>query len=232
MKESVMSRIPMDLQKKIDVLILLSRNDEVENSDLDFSSTTQKQLMATRESWKHISNSLQEDDLFHLIKGFVIYEQGLKEHGYGLGGSVSPVIILCERYAALRPDHEKELMAWVVKNRTNPYLPFGSIVLNECTSFKERNDALIALEHEKRKKAAIEDALQAERALIKAEKEALNATTNLPNAVRRGDLEAVKALVEKGGDLTVRTDDGKSLFFIAKEHDCSEVTEYLSQMSF
>jgi len=224
-----MDRTPIDLQKKIDALILLSRKDEVENSNLDLSTKTQKMLMATRDTWKYIANSLSGDDLFHLIKGFVIYEQGM--NGYGLGGSVSPVIILCARYAVLCPEYENELMAWVVTNRSNPYLPFGSIVLNECASFKDRNDALMALEHEKRKKTVIEEALQAERAQIKAKKEALNATTNLPNAVRRGDLDGVKALVEKGGDLTIITDDGENLLSIAKENDRSEVAEYLSQMS-
>lgn len=111
-------------KEDVDVLIEMGRTGMSNPTRLDSSKTTIKRLLSYRVLWESIS--LPEDKLKHLIKGIVLYDQSYDKQGFGFAGSVSPGITLCKKYILRFPDKEKELMSWVIDNRVNPYLPYGS----------------------------------------------------------------------------------------------------------
>lgn len=211
----------------VEALIELGKTGVFNHIRLDPSRDTQKKIMATRETWELISNSLLEEELCHLIKGLVLFDKAIAKNSYGLGGSVAPGIILCKRYSLRFPEKDEDLMSWVVDSRVNPYLPFGSMVYNHYKSFREYKEDERLRDTERREREIVESRLQQERKKIKKEKDLVNAKKNLPNAVRRGDIKAVIALVEKGIDVSLLKHNGKSLFEYAEECDNKEIIDYL-----
>ena len=211
----------------VEALIELGKTGKFNQVRLDSSRDTQKKLMATRELWDLISNSLPEEELCHIIKGFVLYDKVLAKNSYGLGGSIAPATILCKRYSLRFSEKEEDLMSGVVDNRVNPYLPFGSMFYNNYKSFREYNKSERLRDAERRKRVIIESRLQQERKKAKKQKDLVDAKKNLPDAVRRGDIKAVIAIVEKGIDLTLLKHNGKPLFEYAEECENIEIINYL-----
>ena len=75
------------------------------------------------DEWRHIAAQYSTSVLSQIIRILVIAERELK----WTGGSVAATIWLFREYQA-RPDSEAErLVAWVLRNRGNMYLPFGMI---------------------------------------------------------------------------------------------------------
>ena len=115
-----------DFKEDVETFIKLGGTGNLNQYKLDASLSTQKRLLGNRELWKSISSTLSEVELCCLIKGLLCYDKYLDKNSYGLGGSVSPAIILCEKYALRFPEKAEGMIAWVMENRTNPYLPYGS----------------------------------------------------------------------------------------------------------
>jgi hypothetical protein len=77
---------------------------------------------------------LAPERLEHLIRGVVRYGQ----LGRPTGGSVSPVIRLFAMYRACAAKADFDLLsAWIVKNRSNPYEPYGSAAYGSARTADE-----------------------------------------------------------------------------------------------
>lgn len=183
-------------------------------------------LMCGNDPWKALARRLSERDLESLIRGLISYG---RLSGRSTGGSVSPVIPLYYAFAERFPKSEPSLTEWIVSNRINDYEPFGSTICNRELSLDDHRRALharvsVAMANEARDRVRQEEEGEAKRI-----QEAKNATTNLRNAVRRGDLAAVKILLEKGADVAAAVSQGESLLVIARENGRTAVAEFLME---
>ena len=163
-----------------------------------------------------LGRQLGEADLRHLIMGLVLFS---KDSGRS-GGSVSPVINLYYVYHERFPGTEPEIADWIVSNRRNGYEPFGTKMHPHARSWEQLMASRRTYEMQKMVRQEFAD--QAAAALRKAK-----ATPKLPEAVRRGDILAVQALVAKGADLHVRDSMGHTLIEIADNNGREKVAEYL-----
>lgn len=171
------------------------------------------------ETWKQLAKSLSEPHLRNLIRGLVLYSRAKNR---SLGGSVSPVIDLYADYVERFPEGEPALTGWVVDNRINPYEPFGTIAHREARSQTE-----FSLLSEKRAKVAQQK--QADDQEARRVRESTKATQRLANAVRRGDLKAIKVLLEKGADPKKALGHPRSLQQLAAENQRLAVLEFLRE---
>lgn len=110
-------------------------------------------LIKNDEYWLEVGGRLNQQELDFLIRG-LIYTGKLS--GQGIGGSVTPVRWLFSLYANKYPKSEGVLCEWIVKNRINPYDPFGTIVFNTSKSLQEHNRRL----EEKRSRAIENERLE------------------------------------------------------------------------
>jgi hypothetical protein len=177
--------------------------------------------------WAELGQVLNHDELKYLIRGIVYFSIA----GGHSGGSVSPVIQLFGVYAERFPLQEPELCQWITENRSNDYEPFGTCdhggacTLAEYHSYQLRKQA----ESDKRVKAELESQKVIKEAKLKREKAA--ATQNLWNAVRRGDVSAVEALLQKGADWRSVVEEKGSLMELAKLTANQSLIELLAQHS-
>lgn len=153
---------------------------------------TWKRLSVGNEPWRELGQQLEREHLHKIIRGLVAYSQA----GGFLGGSVSPVIALYHALVRRFPADEPDVTRWVVNNRVNPWEPFGSMVCNSATTQAGRARSIGALASARAKGAAIEEERQQAATLIRGQR----ATQRLANAVRRGDVKAVEALLLKGAE--------------------------------
>jgi len=124
------------------------------------------------------------------------------------------------------PEDEPALTAWIVDNTENPYEPFGSAVHG-----KSRSQAELLVFHAARARIASKNIdAEEERARIAQVARAARGTMNLYNAVRRGDLQALKALIETGADWRQVVREKGSLVKLAEEKGRSLVIEYLKSI--
>lgn len=170
---------------------------------------------------KYLGENLSEEDLNHLIRALIKYSQlaGPSKSG----GSASPVIPIYSEYVEKFPGSEAELTSWIIRNRINDYDPFGTIVHNDCPSYK------IFLETWKQHKLYLAEQEQ-KRNEEKLARWEIDATEKLPNAVRRGDIKAVKALLEKGGNPKEAMIKVGSLCKLANEHGRDQMQAYLKSV--
>ena len=214
-----MRRIPHEV---VGALIALGRTGAPGVPDcLADEQTAWSCLVRGKEVWLRVAKVLSEDELRHLIHGLVLYSRARER---GIGGSVSPVIGLYLNYIARFPEQEPALTGWVVDNRVNDYEPFGSVYhegARTYAEFLERRECR-QREHEARLLQR-----QQEAARLKQMRDAQKATPNLANAVRRGDLKAVMALLAKGADPAVAIADGGSLVALAEANGRAEVAAFL-----
>jgi hypothetical protein len=138
-----------------------------------------------------ISKALSKTELQKLIRSLVKYS---RVHGPRVsGGSASPVVFLYSRYCDLYPEDEADMTAWIVDNRVNEYEPFGTRTNCDTRSISARLDL-----RDQRRKEVI--AIENEQQETKRLREGKKATENLPYAIRRGDLDAINELLDKGAD--------------------------------
>jgi hypothetical protein len=168
--------------------------------------------------WTRIGRRLEEQRLRFLIMGLVLYSQA---SGW-TGGSVSPVIQLYKEFAERFPGSDLALNQWIVANRRNPYEPFGSLMIGGRT-LREHQANWVEYRRSR------EEELQ-RRELVRLGKVGAVATTKLPNAVRRGDILAVKALIAKGADPKVRDHAGRDLHSIAASEGRTAISEFLREL--
>lgn len=172
------------------------------------------------EPWNDVGERMSQEDLAMIIKGLVLLGLG---RGGSLGGSVSPVIPLVRWYVRRFPENHERLTGWIVDNTKNHNEPWGRSAVHNARSLRDLN-MIEGLERERR--AAIEARL-AEEALLSKVRKAADATPKLANAVRRGDILAVRALLDRGADWTMALPDHGSLVALAHEHKRTAIAELL-----
>jgi hypothetical protein len=214
-------------QETLNDLIELGLTTEAKPEVLKKLLGYQGTLCLSEESWREIIIDFDRIQLDSLIRGLT--KLG-KQYKYGIGGSVSPVSTLFRIFWKLYPAHEPELCHWIVNNSCCSYDPFGAQRQFKAYSFEEflSKDLIETQARNKIVDANIkkEKIKQAEFKVKRVEK----ATYDLIGAVKRGDLNALKGLVLKGGDVLAKTEESLTLLDIAKKHNKSHIHEYLDSL--
>lgn len=149
------------------------------------------------------------DEMLDFVKNLPLDDQiafaksvAMLEHSVGGRGSVTSL----QHLLPVVPDPDRKLLDWVLRNtKSYWYYSHGARSVEEL-------DAIRALIAERRAEGIERD--QRRQVSDKA-RIAAAATKNLPNAVRRGDLKAVRALIAKGADPATSAPDGSSLIAVA-----------------
>ncbi|GKS60523.1 hypothetical protein YTPLAS18_40500 [Nitrospira sp.] len=173
--------------------------------------------------WDALAEVLSVEELENLIRGLVLYSGA---SGW-CRGSVSPVIALYWKFVRRAPRREPRLTGWIVRNRVNEYDPFGTIVHFGAMNLRDFETAW------EWKKAIARQNIAAERERQEADRKraAVRATGRLANAVRRGDIKAVAALLRRGAD-PVAALPGQSLVGFAEAQGRTSVAELLRQRGY
>lgn len=179
-------------------------------------------LMVGDEPWQVWAHSATHEQLRQVIRGLILFCQANGRSG----GSVSPVIPLYREFLDRGPDDEPELTSWIVRNRRNDYEPFGTIIHGDATTLQEFREY-----RARRARVAAEgQARDAERQRKDAAAKAERATARLAAAVRRGDVAAVRALIEAGAEIHKALPPGKSLFDLARENGRDKMVAFLRHL--
>jgi hypothetical protein len=183
-------------------------------------------IFADRSMPTKLSETLSKQELRALIIGLVKLDHA--HRGAVCAGSASPVPALYYRFAERYPDDEPVLTEWIVKNRFNAYDPYGTLV---------RNDALRLEDHRAyfRKRAAEQARInlhreewQQYRRDVRHEMKAIRADRNLPGAISRGDIPAVKSLINNGALLeSVQESSGMSPIQLALKNQRGDMAVFL-----
>jgi len=153
---------------------------------------------------KEYLDSLRDEEIVALIRVLTKLDGELSKLTLG---SVSSVPYLIETLQERNYNEYESVVDWVFKNKTNDYLPFGSLYLSHSKSLK---DYRLNIEEDRLKKEQIK--LEAEIRRIEKQKDYYpKATQDLRNAIRRKDWMAFDALVRKGAEIYTLDDDGKTL---------------------
>ena len=88
-------------------------------------------------------------------------------------------------------------------------------------------DGFHTLQHMNYEIAAANERIDAERQAKDRARIAVKASGNLYNAVRRGDVKAVVALIALGADVESRCSDGKSAIDLAREKGRMDIAQIL-----
>lgn len=136
------------------------------------------------------------------------------ENTVGGLGSVTTL----KRLLPLLGDSELEALDWILGN-TNSYWWYGHGA-SSVAELAEWN----RLNNERRELAL---AKEVERECFARLRKADKATVSLPNAVRRGDINAVRALIARGADSRAASMDGMPLLQYAKVRGLNEIAEVL-----
>ncbi len=159
--------------------------------------------------------SLNTAEQVAMLKAVAAYEDTAGEMGMGS-------VTLLERLASLKSlrhgDPRREAYAWILAN-TNSYWYYGG-GMKSLDGFQD-------WQHTKYEIAAENIRNDAARQAIDSARIAVKASGNLYNAVRRGDVKAVAALIALGGDADGRCPDGKSLIEFAREKGRLDIVEVL-----
>lgn len=152
-------------------------------------------VRVARTEWARHTATMSARELESLIRLLTLAEAELG--GWG-GGSVSSIIWLFRIYSGLDGSDADGLAEWILQQGTdNPYLPYGTQnhgarSLKELAHLREGEMILRRLAREA-------ETLRKEEA---QERRAKKATSNLPAAIRRGDVAALGALVAQGAELS------------------------------
>lgn len=185
-------------------------------------------LMCGHDPWRRLGAELLDETIRKVIMGLVLYSQA----SAWSGGSVSPVIVLYREYLQREPADEPQFTTWIVANRRNDYEPFGTLDHGGARTQSE----LVAYEQRRSNERAERRAQEAERHtqdLVRQKKGAaaklVRATDRLAAAVRRGDLKAVQALLDRGADWRRALPAGQSLLGLARDHGRETVAAFLEE---
>ena len=157
--------------------------------------------------------ALSPSDRVAFVKALSVFE-----HTVGGLGSVTAL----ERVLPLVADEDHALLNWIL-SETRSYWYYS----NGATSYAELQASRTA--HARQRE--VNEAREAERAHEAKARKAEQATANLFNAVRRGDLNAVQALLQKGVDQNFCTPDGVPLMKYAEENDRNAIANVLRHWS-
>ena len=162
--------------------------------------------------WEELGHVLNQNELKYLIRGIIHFSIA----GGHSGGSVSPVIPLFRAFAERFPLHEPELCHWITENRKNDYEPFGTWDHGNARTLAEYRSHQLWKQEDRSERIEAEIDRQKVLKGARLEREKASATQNLWNAVRRGDVNAVEALLAKGADWKSVVNDKGSLFELAQ----------------
>jgi hypothetical protein len=175
-----------------------------------------------------LGNTLAVLDVVHLIKALTLAEQ--QGTSYWLG-SASPVAYL---YEALRKrmDSVDDVADWVFRHRDNSYIPFGSPA--QCRSLAEyrawwlTREADLAEERRARwERNSVQHRLEEQRHMVKLALQPGKKTRALANAIRRGDVAAVEALLAKGANPRAVDSEGRTMRAMADAKGDRRILELL-----
>lgn len=165
----------------------------------------------------YLGEILSEIELKALIRAIVMHS---REAGrFTSGGSTSPINALYCLCCMLYPESEWEMGLWIHENTVNPNYEPGLSPSGQ-----------IAKQKDSRRRQLLEDERQVIAKRGRVERDAKKATLNLPNAIRRGDVKAVKVLVEKEGDIKQAFLEVDSLRPSLKKDTKRIMTEYLDSL--
>jgi hypothetical protein len=140
------------------------------------------------------------------------------EHRVGGLGSVTNLQHLLQ----LVDDPERTLLDWILRNtKSYWYYSHNARSIQELDLTSKRIAERKAARVEKEQTRQIEDKSRI----------AADATRKLYNAVRRGDLKAVRALIERGADVTSCGPDGSPLIAVAMSKGFDAIAEELRHAS-
>lgn len=208
----------------LDRLIEVGKTGDFDRLGLLFTEAEQLRhpsLAPDHETWLATVESLVVEDLIALIKSLTV---GERQFNGWRTGSVSPVIRLFGKLSSHDSSRAEEIAGWVLSHTDNPYLPYGSNN-HGAKSVEEYRKYRLA---SRQKASARADAEEA-RKLEAKERKAQQATHNLFNAVRRGEVKAVVALLDKGADPTTQNPDGVTALDVAVSQGDHRIIELLSK---
>lgn len=208
----------MDIKDIFDGLLKLGRSNNFDKIAVihgagDHAAVCELASRYKRDVIDYVSQ-LSQPDQIAFIKAIATYEDTV-----GAIGSVTSLFYLMP----MVQDYEEVLLDWVLRN-TDSYWWYG----HEAKSLVEYREIC------RRKKEYREESLrlEAEREYAAKARAAERATYNLYNAVRRGDIKAVKALMEKGADAAAaKSPEGISVLKLAKLNKRQDIVEALSEYS-
>lgn len=173
-----------------------------------------------------IGRLLPHKDMDILIRCFVIYQ---KENG-GLG-SPSPVHLLVAKYLEICPEKEYELCGWIIDNRVNGYDPWG-VGQDFGARSKLELEELMAKEYARREHEKRLRKEETQKRISQLKKRRIQDDIDkLHNAVRRGDLLAVQALINSGISWKQTVNKHGSLVELAKDNNREKVALYLIEQN-
>ncbi|MBK7015124.1 MAG: hypothetical protein IPH39_05975 [Sulfuritalea sp.] len=155
------------------------------------------------------ARALAADDLIAFVKAVAMLE-----HSVGGLGSVTNL----RRLLPLVPDRERHLLDWILRN-TNSYWYYAHSA-RSVEEFDRENTRRAARTAERAAKDRLRQ-VQDRKRIAEA------ATRNLYNAVRRGDIKSVQALISKGADVMVLAPDGSPLVSVAKAKGFESIADEL-----
>lgn len=158
-------------------------------------------------------NALRVPEQIAFLKAVAAYEDTA-----GGMGSVTLLETLASLKSLRHGDPLRDAYAWILAN-TNSYWYYGG-GMKSLDGFQD-------WQHTKYEIAAENIRNDAARQAIDSARIAVKASGNLYNAVRRGDVKAVAALIALGGDADGRCPDGKSLIEFAREKGRLDIVEVL-----
>ena len=159
--------------------------------------------------WDRVVGGWKSSEVADLIKGLTYFES-MFDRGFG---SVPPVANLFRIYSSMVDETERDQFAdWILRNTVNDYTPFGTnnYGTRNLKDLQQRQAELLA------QKQAVADSEKA-RFDDSRRRKIIQATEQLPNALRRRDIKAVVALIAKGADPDELGISGQSARAIAFE---------------
>lgn len=179
-----------------------------------------KQMMIQSwQFWYPIAQRLNQDNLEALIKTLTIAESSLD--GWQ-GGSVSAVIWLFNKYSPSDPEKKDKLADWILRHTTNYYVPFSNYGAKSLDEYYRLRAEFMNKKRETQIK-------EEERHQGAVRRRAVSATQNIFASIRRGDIKAVKALIQTGADLTAVNSEGLTPLQWAEKCGKSEIMNILRQ---
>ena len=157
----------------------------------------------------HKVRALPVFDRIAFVKALAVYE-----HTVGGLGSVTAL----ERVLPLIPDEDHCVLDWILST-TLSYGYYGM----DASSYAE----LVAIRSSIERRRKENEAREAERARHAKDRKAQQASERLFGAVRRGDLKALEALLNKGANPGALTPEGVTVMQYAKETGRSQAAEML-----
>src|SRR3989344_3316616 len=201
-----------DLDSLLRDLVSIGRNERFEDlsryPEFQDHASVLRLADVYRDKVLSFAQELPQSDQVAFVKVIAMVEERV-----GSLGSVSNL----PRLLSLVDDPERSLFDWVLRNSTRYYYSKGARSVSGY-------DLACRLEAERQAEGIKRDM---ERQLQDRKRIAEEATRNLYKAVLRGDLKAVRVLIEKGADVTVSAPDGTSLTAVATAHGNIEIVQEL-----